>query len=183
MTAIVGVVHDGVVVVGSDSQMGGWTTKENAGPKVFLRDGVLIGVSGSIRIHNLLQYKLSVPREPAGDHPDYHSWMVCEFIPAVRTLFQDEGINLSNENRGGDFFDGGFLVGYRGHLFEVFSNYAVVEPPDGYATTGSGWAVALGALAATPHLPPRDRVRTALEATVRHAAGVGGDIHILSLPE
>jgi ATP-dependent protease HslVU (ClpYQ) peptidase subunit len=67
---------------------------------------------------------------------------------------------------------GNFLVGFRGRLFEVQSDYQVAEPRSGIAAIGCGAQIAYGAMFVTGHLEPRMRLLQALRASEFHNAAV-----------
>jgi hypothetical protein len=90
---------------------------------------------------------------------------------AARTCFREGGFARKKDEQE----EGGhFLVGVRGRLFEIESDYQVGESLDGYAAIGSGDDVALGALFATHHLgmSPEQRLTLALEAAQHHITSV-----------
>ena len=80
---------------------------------------------------------------------------------------------------------GTFLVGVRGRLFAIYSDYQVAEEALDYMAVGSGEDIALGALYATADLglSPRARMRIALKAAARFKPGVNGPFVYASTPE
>ncbi len=170
MTCIVGLVDNGKVYVGGDSAgVAGWNLTVRADQKVFKNGSMIMGFTSSFRMGQLLRHAFTVP-----DHDprtDIDKYMVTTFINAVRQCLKDGGMaSKSNEVEQG----GCFLVGYRGQLFEIDSDYQVGKPIDGFAAVGCGAQVAHGALYATSELDPRKRVLLALEAAERFSAGVRG---------
>ena len=66
MTCIIGIEHGGKVYMGGDSAGTiGWTSRPLSIPKVFKKQNMLIGVSGTMRETQLLQYELSLPHKEA----------------------------------------------------------------------------------------------------------------------
>ena len=76
---------------------------------------------------------------------------------------------------------GTFLVGFRGRLFQVQSDYQVAENRKPYSAVGSGTHLALGAMSALePYdVSPRDKLRAALTAAATYCASVAGPFHYL----
>lgn len=160
MTCIVGLVQDGVVYIGGDSAgvAEPYTLTIRADEKVFTRDSMIFGFSSSFRMGQLLRYRLGVPEDHAFDPEEY---MATVFVDAVRECLKQGGFasRINEEERGGIF-----MVGYKGRLFTIESDYQVSHALDPFMAIGSGKDPALGALYATEEMPPRERVLRALEA-------------------
>jgi 20S proteasome alpha/beta subunit len=99
----------------------------------------------------------------------------------VRKILSDGGW-LHNSN--GIESGGTFLVGVRGALYEIQSDFQAGRTLNGYVAVGCGEDLALGALHATAHsdLPPRARVEAALRAAEHHSAGVAAPFAYEVLP-
>ena len=159
MTCIVAVAQEGRVWMGADScgsDPSGYQIVGN--PKIFAIGGdLLIGCCGSFRVMDLLRYSLKVERNGSWDIDRY---MRTVFIDAVRECltkgrFGDDGRSCSN-----------FLVGHAGRLYEVQSDYSVLNVPDWGFAVGSGEHAARGSLWTTRHEgDPMRRVQVALEAS------------------
>lgn len=142
MTTIVGIVRDGIVTIGADSAgSNGEMTTIRKDRKLFRKGEMVIGYTSSYRMGQLLQYHLSIPFHHKG--VDDMEYMVTEFVPAVRACLSEGGWakKESEQEEGGTF-----LVGYRGHLYEIDSDYQVEESADEYNACGGGYIAALGAL-------------------------------------
>lgn len=174
MTCIVGLVQDGKVYMGGDSL----ATSGSHGiirddPKVFKNGEFLIGYTSSFRMGQLLAHKFSPPKQK--EHQDVFAYMVTDFIDAIRECFKDSGFATKHneEERGGNF-----LVGYRGSLFEIDTDYQVGKNSCKYAAVGSGYSYALGALhtLVTPELnfDPTQALYLALEASAEFCNSVRG---------
>lgn len=88
MTAIVGLVHDGVVHVGGDSAgVGGWSMTVRADAKVFRNGPYVFGFTTSFRMGQLIRWSLEVPL-PDGD---LERFMCTVFIDAVRDCLKAGG--------------------------------------------------------------------------------------------
>lgn len=170
MTCIAALVHDGRVYMGADSAgVSGWDLTVRADQKVFRNGPFLMGFTTSFRMGQLLRYHFVPPPHPEGVTVD--RYMVTTFIDAVRDCLKAGGYARKKE----DAEEGGtFLVGYRGRLFEVESDYQVGESVLSFNAVGCGAGYALGAFYATVLLvnDPEARVRLALEAAESFSAGV-----------
>lgn len=168
MTAIAGLVHDGVVHIGGDSAgVGGWRMTVRADTKVFRNGPYVFGFTSSFRMGQLIRWSLQAPA-PDGD---LDRFMCTTFIDSVRACLKEGGFAKKNSEQE----EGGtFLVGVAGRLFTVHSDYQVGEAVDGYAAVGCGEEPALGALFATANmgLAADERLELALEAAERFSAGV-----------
>lgn len=176
MTCIAGIAEGGKVWIGGDSAgvSNNWTLMVRADEKVFTTGPFVMGFTSSFRMGQLLRYSLTVP-EQTSDQTD-HAFMCTTFIDAVRGCLKTGGYARKEH----DAESGGcFLVGYRGNLYLIGSDYQVGRPSPGYDAVGCGGDVALGALFASSG-PPSKRVKTALRAAASHNAGVRGPFKVVS---
>jgi hypothetical protein len=169
MTCIVGLeVPWGVIIGGDSSAASGWDIYTTRLPKVFRLGDFLIGYTTSFRMGQLLQYRLSV-EDQFNDQADMH-YMVTTFVDAVRVCLKEGGFTkIENEQEEG----GQFLIGYRGKLYEVASDFQVNSSEDGFYAVGCGANCALGSLWSTKIWEnPDARVIKALEAAGHFSNGV-----------
>ena len=156
MTCIVGIEHEGVVYLGADSLSGnGYTSDSIAEAKCFRSGDYVIGVAGSWRVMDLVRY-LQLP-EP----PKYatHRYVTNTLVPIIRKTLLRGGIQPGPKGPHGEADpDSGpsMLLGFRGRLFRIETDYCVLRSKTGYATIGSGEPVALGSLATTAGGPCAD---------------------------
>lgn len=171
MTCIVGVEHRGRVVIGGDSAgVAGHSLQVRADAKVFRNGPYVMGFTTSFRMGQLLRYAFKAP-EPPADPGELYGFMVTRFVDDVRKCLKDGGfLTKSSEVESG----GTFLVGVRGSLFLVGSDFQIGQTAYGYDAVGCGQDLALGALHATRDRGARYRVETALSAAAAHSAGVSG---------
>ena len=182
MTCIVAVAQDGVVYMGGDRLVSAGQTIYSGGPKIYFIENngkreFLFGDAGQIRVGNLLKsiaFEMKTVDDPV--------WMlVNNVIPAIRELIDENGATQRFED-GSDAYNC-MLVGYRGHLFHIDSVLGVTEPSGGYFASGSGGDVALGSLATTQNMdiPPKERLRLALDASAKHHCFVSEPFDFLEL--
>ena len=177
MTCVVGLVHNKTVHIGVDSSaVSGWTRRQTKLSKVFRSGPFLVGYTTSFRMGQLLEHQLVVPTQDDGQSD--MGFMVNNFIESVRKLLKERGFAKieSNSESGGQF-----LVGYRGHLYSIDSDFQVGELEDGFDAVGSGADHALGAMKALPKLSPTRRIRRALEVAAHFNMGVLPPFHLRSL--
>lgn len=168
MTCIVGLIENGRVWMGGDSAgVSGLDITVRADPKVFRNGHFLIGFTSSFRMGQLLAYKLKVPAMEPGE--DVFRYMVTTVVDAVRECLKEGGYaQRSNDAETG----GSFLVGFRGRLFSIQSDYQVCESSRGFHAIGCGADYALGSLASTAGQPGEERIRRALEIAELFSGGV-----------
>ena len=163
MTCIIGFTdrQNGVSWIGGDSLgSDGYVKAAEMPAKVFRNEmfkNVLIGGTTTFRHLDLLKYS-----EDLFDEVDRyknieidHKFMVKKFIPKVITLFKDGVIGEDEKNRGGNF-----IVATPLRVFEVQSDYSVLEPELGICAVGCGREVAMGSLITTVEMdiPPQDKI-------------------------
>ena len=180
MTVIAGISLDQKVWIGADSAgVAGWDLTIRADSKVFTVGPFLIGFTTSFRMGQLLEDSLVPPEHPDGMTDA--KFLRTAFIKAVRACFTEGGFSTidNNKERAGEF-----LLGYRGKLYSVESDFQVGEPLAGYAACGCGSQAALGSLHTTGWLnsfTPHERITAALDAAYAHSAGVRPPFLILKI--
>jgi hypothetical protein len=179
MTCIAAVVYDNVVYMGADSAgVAGIDLTIRADQKVFTNGEFLIGFTSSFRMGQLLRYAFKPPKYYA-EEKDLYAYMVTDFVNAVRTCLKGGGYAQSDK---GEESGGFFLVGVRGRLFKIESDYQVGESVLPYEAIGCGEAYALGVFSVTHTVHPEDRIRLALSSAESFSAGVRGPFIVLKIP-
>lgn len=178
MTAIAGITDGSTVWLGADSaRTSGWDLIISPTPKVFTCGEYLIGLTGSQRAAQLLQYAFKPPAPEGGT--DLLAHMCTTFADTLRTCLKDAGWAKKSDER--EDADATFLAGVGGRLFKVWSDYQVSEREDGVDAAGCGEDYVLGSLHTSSPLAwkPEDRLLRALEAAERFSGAVQGPFHIL----
>lgn len=176
MTCIAALVDNGKVYIGADSGgSDGNTHSVRKDPKLTLVGEYLIGFTTSYRMGQIIIYS-AIP--PCTD-TDLHRFMATDFVNHIRKVAKENGALISQNSVE---YLGTFIVGLRGRLFVVDSDFGIAEPACGYAAVGSGGQCATGALYATHGQKPHSRIERALSAASQHAVGVLPPFVILSTP-
>lgn len=171
MTVIAGVTHNGKVYMASDR---GMSDKGFIGsiltPKIRKVGPILIGYSGAQGAGQLAHYT----NFPEPKYDNLEAWLRFEFADAIQKTADMFKIDINTEENGADL-----LVGVGGHLYEVTTeDWSVSEYT--YIATGSGYAYAMGSLFTTQTWEnPRERVREAVKASIRHSPSCTGPIDLL----
>lgn len=174
MTCIVGIVKDGVTYLGGDTLgSNGHSGSEITGSKVFHVEGkedIIIGYTTSFRMGQLLEFSTDLIEIEA-----YESGKINrEYL--IRT-FSKKLVELFKDFEGFDEKEGGvFLIGIGDKLYEIQSDYSILENTDGYASCGSGEDFALGALKALEDfdIDPMVKLDMALKSASKFCTSVGG---------
>ncbi|WP_413219869.1 hypothetical protein [Tritonibacter mobilis] len=125
-----------------------------------------------------LQYGWTIPDMPKRSEllPE---WMCTDFIDSVRERLGEAGFKKTDNGveRGGMF-----MVGLRGRLFTVDSDFQVGEVLESYHAIGCGGDLALGSMYAsgttTPHMKPTEHIELALAAAAEWSAYVRAPFHV-----
>jgi hypothetical protein len=171
MTAIAGFCDKGTVWMGGDSAgVAGNDLTLRADPKVFRNGEFLFGFTTSFRMGQLIRFRFKPP--VVRECQDLFEYMATDFVDALRECLKVGGFAAKDKERE----EGGtFLVGVRGRLFLVDSDYQIEEPLDQYEACGCGHPMVRGALFATQGMEDsRARIELALMAAERHSTGVRG---------
>lgn len=180
MTCIVGIEWNGKVYLGADTaSSAGWTKRELIEPKVCKNGRFAIGLSGTLRMAQLVQYDFAPPDDESNLYD--MRYMVSAFVPALRSCLKDAGhATIDNNKEGHDSY---FLVGVRDKLYRVGSDYAVLRCADRFDAIGSGGDFALSLL--WYHLKHYEAIHArkvltlALEAAAHFANGVSSNFNFV----
>jgi len=169
MTCIVGYVQKGKTFIGADSAgVAGMNVTIRKDPKVFKVGEFVIGCTSSFRMIQLIRFTF----QPAKKHDDTDTfqYMCTSFINELRKCFKEGGFAARDK----DVESGGtFLVGYKGRLFMIGSDYQVAENEEGYDSVGCGESFALGALdMADKKMSAIDIINRALAIAAHRSGGV-----------
>jgi ATP-dependent protease HslVU (ClpYQ) peptidase subunit len=170
VTCIVAITQGGTVYMGADSEgSDGLFLHLRKDTKLCRVGAFLFGFTTSFRMGQLLRYKFQPPMH----HPDVaiELYMATDWIDALRNTFKAGGFA---ETKDGREVGGQFLVGYKGRIFHIYSDYQVGEVAADFDACGCGHELALGAMHANKHDGPYARMRAALEAAEAFSAGVRG---------
>jgi hypothetical protein len=164
--------------MGADSAgVAGYALSIRRDPKIYRVGEFLFGFTSSFRMGQLLGYKLSPPQHHS--EWDTERYMTTVFVDALRDTLKAGGYARANN---GEEAAGEFLVGYRGRIFRVCSDYQVGENVEPFDAVGCGAELAMGALYATRDRSPADRVAMALGAAEAFSAGVRGPFRMEKTP-
>lgn len=146
MTCIVGLVgKKGVYIAGDSQSSTEWNKRYDGGSKTgVLEETVVYGYCGSGRFGQILEYHMdNLKSPPLGK--DEARWVVRDFIPHLRAATEDHG-HLHVYHNVEEFGPSAFLLGVRGRLFCIESDFSVNEHVMPYEAVGSGAEVAMGVL-------------------------------------
>jgi ATP-dependent protease HslVU (ClpYQ) peptidase subunit len=135
--------------------------------KIFFVGPFLMGCVGSIRMTQLIQYRLPAPQLGVGT--DLSKYMATTFVDSIQRVFRDNGFSMLHDDHSAE---GITLVGFQGHLFRLEGDLQMVERAEGFEAIGCGSPYALGSLFETTQDQPFERVRSALEASHHFSAHV-----------
>lgn len=185
MTCIIGMAdkENNCVWVGGDSLgSNGHTKAIQLQPKIFRNKvfkSVIMGSTDTFRHIDLLKYSNTLFDEidMYKETELNHEYMVTKFIPSIITLFKDGIIDMSEVNRGANF-----IVGAGNKLFEIQSDYSVLEPYLGFCSVGCGEDIAMGSMVTTKDMDmsvPK-KIELALKSAEECCCGVQRPFFIIN---
>lgn len=177
MTCIVALSHNNKVYMGGDSA----AADENSSlvsarkePKVFIRNGYLMGYSGSFRFGKIIEHSFSPPKL---NNNNIDKFLNTEFVDALREACESNKLDPGSEEDSSEM-----LIGISGRVFEFCNDWHFGEDINNFNAIGSGTKVALGSLYSTRRMrSPNARIKLALESAERFSASVRGPFTILEL--
>jgi ATP-dependent protease HslVU (ClpYQ) peptidase subunit len=178
MTCIVAIEHNEKVYMGGDSAaVYNRDIRIIDSKKVFKVGPFLIGYTDSFRMGQLLQYNLVVEKQECTQVEDDEEYLIKVFIPAVRKCLKDGGYAEINNNVESG---GKFLVGYKGKIYVVESDFLLLRFKEEYSAIGCGDKYALGCLAANFYREdePELRIEQSLEVAGQFSNGVAPPYYV-----
>lgn len=186
MTCIVAVKHNKKIYMGGDSLGSDDTFSKTVrnDEKVFINGEMIFGFTSSFRMGQILQYVMEPPERPEAISD--MKYLVAHWIPVLIETFHDQGyhgekaVDDHDETRTG----GVFLLGYRGTVYHIDSDFQVGIPAEQYAAAGCGSDLALGAIYTAKKSglkDPEQIITVALEAAEKFSGGVQRPFNILSI--
>ena len=180
MTCIIGFVKDGQVFIGGDSAgVAGLDYHIREDEKVFKKKDMIFGFTSSFRMGQILRYCFDIPdHDPRKDDFDY---LCTDFIDGLIRSFKEKGYAKTHNER---VSGGVFLVGYRGNLYQIESDFQVGKIHRPFDACGCGESYALGAMeiiVKTGYEKPEDAIIEALTVAEAYSAGVRGPYNIVSI--
>lgn len=176
MTTIVAVKDKkGQITFGWDSQVtNGYSKSELSSSKVFRNGPVVLGVSGSIRSSNIIEF-MDIP-EVDSYRPGFNprKWAITDFVPSLRSALRNNGALETGEF---DQWEGSLILAVAGDIFKVALDFGVLNDTTGTVVVGSGTEVARAALLAGATVEAAVR-----QATERDTCS-GGTIHVKTVEE
>lgn len=175
MTCICGIESKGMVFLGGDRAAtdGGLNRTLIKEPKVFEKDHIGFGVCGLPKVMDALQHTIEIPLYSGENGKGY---LVGKVIPAIREGLKK--MECTEEHNGQQYFHGAMLIGFMGRLYQLQSNFQLVEPANGFDAVGSGAEPALGSLRSSKG-NPKERLLKALKVSAENNAGVAPPFDVI----
>lgn len=164
MTCVVGVIGNDGIYLGSDSS----SNSDNlimpmTETKIFKKGPFSIGYSGSLRVAQVVRYKMRTPTINQDKlKKDPIKYLSTSFINAMRKSLKRDG--ASREIYSQEENENDFVVAFDDRLFLIDSHYSVCESDGNFIAIGSGMEYALGSLHTSRNSDPEDRVKWALDS-------------------
>lgn len=171
MTCIVAVTDRSKVYIGGDRCLSDYESNfymPTNDPKIFVKDSMVIGYAGSVRMGKVIKYDFTPPKVDARNIDKY---MNIDFVNALRECVERNSLKIDSSGaERSDMAD--LIIGIKGRIFVLEDDWQVTEHTHEYVAIGSGSPYALGSLYSTPSEHPADRVRLALEAADQFSLSV-----------
>lgn len=176
MTAIIGFTKNNKVYMAGDRAASSQEfSQEITHPKIFIKGKVLIGYTTSFRFGDILEYHLKIPKSNKKLLP--RAYVVKKLVPAIRAALVANNYIADSANED----SGTALIGYKGSLFILQSDWSIVEHSNNIQAVGSGWSVALGATTALLNtgMKPKAVLKEAMRITAFYDNTVSAKCDVL----
>lgn len=185
MSVIVGIIDEGVVYLGSDSQITSSGTKKSYrhpnNHKIWHpdeREHLLVGSSGVIRginiiksINGLIDYQTLFERSLN------YQYVITNVSRKIMDTMEEARLTDSKEYK--PTMSNEFLFASNDELYLIGKDGSVIQVDD-FAAIGSGSIEAIGSLLSTENEEPNKRIVKAIEAAIQNDIYVGYPIVIMN---
>ena len=181
MTCIVAWTEKGKICIGGDSAgVAGYSMYIRADEKVFKNGEIIFGFTSSFRMGQLLRFSLTLP--PKKENQGDYNYMCSDFINAVRLCLKTGGYAKVKE---GEESGGMFIVGFRGNIYTIESDFQVGRQIKPYNACGCGESFALATCwtldKMNAKMSLKNKVKIALESAFEFSAGVRPPYHFIEI--
>lgn len=172
MTCIAGIIEEDKIWMGCDTLRSSGSAKFRADTKIVKKDKMILGFSGRVRDIQLIRFGFEIPEQP--DDMDDYEYMATVFSSAIRERLKEAGASTITKNEETAALRA--LVGYKGRLYKLDSDFCVMRIENDYFATGSGEYHAMGSLYSTEnfYMTSEERITLALKTAEKFINSVGG---------
>jgi hypothetical protein len=179
MTCVVAIVNsEGKVTIGADSSaVDDIIVTPHREPKVFVKGEFGIGYCHSFRMGQIIEFWFTPPPIPENEK-SLMRYMVMDFIPELKSVLEDNGYPNHEDEK----TEWSLIVGVRGLIFTIESDWHVGYDDLPYASIGAGSSYALGVLHAAPFwMDSHKAAHVALEAAEKFCPYVVGPFNFIEV--
>lgn len=153
MTLIVGYKYNGIVYMAADSAIGFSNAAQSldiqgVAPKLFARDGMIFGATGTPRASQLVRHRAFFEQPSVGEDPG--AFMVKSVAEGIRTCLVNNGHIHETDKEQEIPARGAFLIAYRGRLFQLYADFQVIETDEPFAAIGKRLRIRAGCFRGDP---------------------------------
>ena len=179
MTCIVGINTGKKIIIAGDRLGSDGFTYGKYHEKVFAKDGFIFGVTGSYRVMQLIKYKFVIPKMNVGQEVD--NYIYNDFTDAFIKLIRENNCAIKKDNI--DSMEACLLFGFKNKLYQMESNFQILNNQKGYDAIGSGCYHAVSSLYSTNdfNITPEDRLKRAIICASEFVLSVNSNIDFVEL--
>lgn len=180
MTCIVAVVDDGgKIVMGADSAASDSDIiTSHINSKVFTKDEFGIGYCHSFRLGQVIEYWFIPPALPEETNDAMlMEYMVRKFVPALRSVLEENNYPTHDDEK----TDWSMIVGVRGNIFVIESDWHVGHDDLQFAAIGAGAPYALGAMWCDVFASASQKAKDGLLCAIEFSPYVVGPINFIEV--
>ncbi len=116
--------------------------------KIVKKSGLIIAITGSSRVSDIVQYQLEPKFSCFGiqnKEEEFKEYVGKHFVPDLITLFRENLLLKEKDNVAKDEHNFSLLIGFQNQIYCIHHNFAIVEAYK-YTAAGSGTRYALGSI-------------------------------------
>lgn len=178
MTCIIAIEHEGRVLLGSDSFLGGAMVRDVIDrPKYFrVNENFAIGFAGGLRPAQVLEHEAKFPKQRKNQSDEKY---LVNIASAIRSTFEKQGALLKDEDTSQQTHDSLFIFALNGKAYIMQEDFSIIRSKLGCCSIGAGQDYAMGAMLALAYHEPEQRAKIALDIATQLSPMVSAPHHFL----
>lgn len=181
MSLVIAIKDKDRVVLGSDKQSSTGLNKNHTSTKIWPIEklpGAIMGGVGTSRGNQIIQHADLIDLNELPAEIDT-SYLVKQLAPIIMGTLKANGMDCSIPEGGScTMMPNSYIFAYRDRAWVIYHDQSVEEVED-YVAIGSGSDVANGALFATPHSNPFERIVTSIDAAAETTLFVDDGVDLM----
>lgn len=179
MTCIVACIEHGkAYIAGDKAGANGFTKNITVKPKLFKKDNIIFGYTTSFRMGQILEHELILPERSVNETLTHYVY--TKLVKSIIKCFKDNGFGGKDDTIGD--IGGNFIFIIENNIFEMQSDFSIIEHECNFCSVGSGTyhaTAAMEVLMKYTKLKPQEKLKEAIRVASKFVTSVSEECDII----